>query len=139
MFGKRSRAAASLTMGLSAAAMLALTVHADPYSPYEPGAEGLTVYAPHQYVRQPTTGARVRLQTVSMTVPIDDLDLSTHVGAAIAKARIVQAAKEVCDEAQRIYPNGGEPPGGCYNIAVRDALRQAQDMAGYPIVAWGYR
>jgi UrcA family protein len=101
--------------------------------------EGVTVYVPYRYVRQPTTGARVRMNSVSLAVPLGDLDLSTPGGARVAKARIVEAAKDVCQRAEDVYPGSGEPPGGCYSMAVHDALRQAQDQAGYPIVAWGYR
>jgi UrcA family protein len=148
MFGKKLGARGRFTAGLalagaSLAALVALSARADPYSPYggttAGSVEGVTVYAPHRYTTQPTTGARVRMDQVSMTVPLGDLDLSTQGGAAIAKARIVRAAKDVCDAADDAYPRDGQPPGGCYAMAVRDAMRQAQDAAGYPIMAWGYR
>jgi UrcA family protein len=79
------------------------------------------------------------MDQVSMTVPLGDLDLSTQDGARIAKARIVQAAKDVCQEVDDAYPGDSEPRGGCYARALHEALAQAQDQAGYPIVAWGYR
>jgi UrcA family protein len=147
MFGKKLSPTARLSAGLAlAGATLALAVvaaRADPYTPYgEPAAssvEGVTVYAPYRYVRHPTTGAIVRMNTVSLAVSLSDLDLSRPGDARIAKARIVEAAKDVCQRAEDVYPGSGEPPGGCYSMAVHDALRQAQDQAGYPIVAWGYR
>ena len=147
MFGKKLSPTARLSAGLAlAGASLAIAVsaaRADPYAPYggdtARDVEGVTVYAPHRYVRQPTTGALVRMHEVSLTVPLGDLDLSTPRGARIAKARIVEAAKDVCQRVDDAYPGSSEPPGGCYSMAVRDALRQAQDQAGYPIVAWGYR
>ena len=145
MFRKTLGAGGRAAVGLAiAGASLALAATAAKAEPYYGGTtvddvEGVTVYAPDRYARQPTTGARVRMDRVSTTVPLGDLDLSNPYDARIAKARIVEAAKDVCDEAGDIYPNGGEPPGGCYATAVRDALAQAQDMAGYPIVAWGYR
>ena len=147
MFGNKlglRRAAAGLALaGASSLALVALSAHADPYSPYAAtptgSVEGVTVYAPYHYVRQPTTGALVRMNTVSVAVQLGDLDLSSRDGARVGKARIVEAAKEVCQRADDVYPGTSEPPGGCYETAVRDALRQAQEQAGYPIVAWGYR
>lgn len=146
MFGKKPAAAgrfvAAAALAGGALTLAALSAHADPYSPHEgatDSVEGVTVYAPHRYATQPTTGRTVRMDQVSMTVPLGDLDLSTHEGARIAKARIVRAAKDVCQEADDAYPGDSEPPGGCYTRALHDALAQAQDQAGYPIVAWGYR
>src|SRR5580693_5301996 len=147
MFGKKTRASGRFVAGLALAGasltLVALSARADPYAPYgvssDGAVEGVTVYAPDHYVRQPTTGRRVQMDQVSMTVPLGDLDLSTHVGARIAKARIVQAAKDVCQAVDDANPGDSEPPGGCYAMAVHQALRQAQDQAGYPIVAWGYR
>jgi UrcA family protein len=146
-FAAPARMAGALATASASLALVALPAHADPYSHIgqdttaasEEAVEGVTVYAPERYARQPTTGARVRMDRVSTTVQLGDLDLSNPYDARVAKARIVEAAKDVCDEADTVYPNDGQPPGGCYSIAVRDALRQAQDMAGYPIVAWGYR
>ena len=138
----------NLAVGLAVAgaslACATLAARAQPYSNYDDpnvtdDVSGVTVYAPYSYAHQPTTGARVRMDRVSMVVPIDDLDLSTSFGARVAKARISRAAKEVCDESERAYPGGSPPPGGCYSMAVRDALAQAQAEVGYPIVAWGYR
>jgi UrcA family protein len=139
-----TKLAAGFAVAGASLACATLNAQAQPNSYYdEPTVTddvgGVTVYAPYRYARQPTTGARVRMDTVSMVVPIDDLDLNTSVGARIAKARISEAAKEVCDETERAYPGGSPPPGGCYATAVRDALRDAQAQAGYPIVAWGYR
>jgi UrcA family protein len=75
-----------------------------------------------------------------MTVPLDDLDLATRRGAHIAKARIERAARDVCNAMDDNYPKDVEPKvGSCYSRAVRDGLAQAQEMAGYPILAWGYR
>jgi UrcA family protein len=146
MFGKNFGAAAGLTAAAAlAGASLGLVAHsarADPYSSHESATdsvEGVTVYAPRRYATQPTTGRMVQMDQVSMTVPLGDLDLSTHEGALIAKARIVQAAKDVCQEVDDAYPGDSEPRGGCYGRALHDALAQAQDQAGYPIVAWGYR
>jgi UrcA family protein len=146
MFGKKSGAAGRLAAVAALAGaslgLAALSAHADPYSPQEgatSSVEGVTIYAGHRYATQPTTGRRVRMDRVSMTVPLDDLDLSTHEGALIAKARISQAAKDVCQAVDDAYPGDSEPPGGCYARALHDGLAQAQDQAGYPIVAWGYR
>ena len=143
MTGARLR----MTAGVAAIAMAGLlsvgAAKAQTYGydnpEYVTTTEGVTVYAPRHYATQPTTGRTVRMDQVSMTVPLSDLDLSTHEGARIAKARIVQAAKDVCQEVDDAYPGDSEPRGGCYARAVHDALAQAQDQAGYPIVAWGYR
>jgi UrcA family protein len=136
---------ATLAVASASFAVAALPASADPYTyvgrdnTAADDDAGVTVYAPYDYARQPTTGAIVRMDQVSTTVPIDDLDLSNPYDARIAKARIVDAARYVCERADDAYPQDGQPPGGCEATAVRDALRQAQDQAGYPIVAWGYR
>jgi len=146
MFGKKYGAAARMTAAAALAGaslgLVALSAHADAYSSHESSTgsvEGVTVYAPRHFATQPTTGRTVRMDQVSMTVPLGDLDLSTQDGARIAKARIVQAAKDVCQEVDDAYPGDSEPRGGCYARALHEALAQAQDQAGYPIVAWGYR
>ena len=144
MFGNKLGASGRVVAGLALAgaslALTAISAQAQPYSRYGgTTADSITVYGADLYVTQPTTGARVRLDRVSMVVPLGDLDLSTRYGAHLAKARISQAARDVCDAAETAYPKGGDPPGGCYASAVRQGLRQAQDVAGYPIVAWGYR
>jgi UrcA family protein len=126
---------------LSAGLVLALPAMAQP-APYDDetaSVGGVTVYGPQRYARQPTTGAWVRMDSVSMRVPLADLDLSTRYGARLAKARIERAARDVCDRAQDAYPNDVEPERGCYATAVRDGLAQAENAVGYPIVAWGYR
>ena len=89
-------------------------------------------------MRQPTTGAIVQLDSVSLEVPLGDLDLSTPDGAYLAKLRIEAGAREACYQVEARYPNDGETPGGCYSNAVRQGVAQAQRIAGYPIVAWGY-
>ena len=148
MFGKNlgARWALSLAAAGAALGLVALAAHAQPYTypsaggpSYDRDEGGVTVYAPRRYARQPTTGAIVRLNSVSTVVQLGDLDLSTRYGARVAKARIVYAAREVCDRADRAFPGSSEIPGGCYANAVRDGLAQAQAVAGYPIVAWGYR
>jgi len=139
-----NKLATGLLVAGASLTLVALSARADPYRSYdEPGAtaevDGVTVYVPQRYARQPTTGRRVRMDTISMVVPLGDLDLSTRFGAHLAKARIDRAAREVCNEFDNAYTGDSDPPGGCYAIAVSDALRQAQEQAGYPIVAWGYR
>lgn len=143
MFGKKLGATGRIVAGLALAgaslALTAVSAHAQEFSRYGgTTTDSITVYGPHRYVTQPTTGARVRMDGVSTVVPLGDLDLSTPYGARIAKVRIVQAARDVCEEAEYVYPKDGDPPGGCYSNAVRQGMRAAQDMAGYPIVAWGY-
>ncbi|HVN01440.1 MAG TPA: UrcA family protein [Caulobacteraceae bacterium] len=137
------RAATGLALAGASLALTSVAANADPWAPYgqtvAPDVGGLTVYAPNRYVRQPTTGAIVRLDTVSTRVPVGDLDLSTRRGAFLAKARIEHAARRVCEEVQEAYPGGTDPEGGCYARAVREGLAQAQEIAGYPILAWGYR
>jgi UrcA family protein len=97
---------------------------------------GVTVFAPE--ATDPTTGARVRPDSVSVAVSLSDLDLTTTDGAREAKRRIEHAAKDVCDRVSTEYPNDVQMQNGCYGPAVRHALRQAELEAGYPIVAWGY-
>ena len=144
MFGNKLGASGRVVAGLALAgaslALTAISAQAQPYSRYGgTTTDSVTVYGVDRYVTQPTTGARVRMDRVSLVVPLGDLDLSTPYGAHIAKARISQAARDVCDAAETLYPKDGDAPGGCYANAVRQGLRQAQDVAGYPIVAWGYR
>jgi UrcA family protein len=143
MFFKTLTATLAVASASFAVAALPASAEPDTYVGQDDAAAyddaGVTVYAPHRYARQPTTGAIVRMDQVSTTVPIDDLDLSNPYDARVAKARIVEAARYVCERADDVYPQDGQPAGGCEAIAVRDALRQAQAQAGYPIVAWGYR
>jgi len=146
MIAKRTmaarRAGAGLALAGACACLFALPASAQP-GPYDrddaAGVGGVTVYGPHRYARQPTTGAWVRMDSISRVVELSDLDLSTHDGARIAKARIARAARAVCQDVQDAYPNDVDPETGCYATAVRDGLAQAQDIAGYPILAWGYR
>ena len=144
MFGKILGGAA-LTVAIAGASLVLTSAPAvaQPSTGYgdDAGASvgGVTVYAPHRYARQPTTGALVRMDSVSMAVPLGDLDLSTRWGAHVAKARIERAARDVCQEAEDVYPNDVPAPGSCYAQAVHEGLAQAQDAAGYPIVAWNDR
>ncbi len=136
----KARLSAGLALASASLAVVVSAARAEPYARYGGATVGdVTVYAPYRYTHQPTTGREVRMNQVSMVVPLGDLDLSTRGGARIAKARIVEAAREVCQRVDDLYEGSTEPPGGCYSMAVHDALRQAQDQAGYPIVAWGYR
>ena len=129
------RAALALSLAVAGLASTVSAVRADPFDT----AAGITVRAPHPYVRQPVTGAMVRLDQVSYVVSLSDLDLSTRRGAVLAKARIERAAKDVCQDVQDRYGTDEEVAGGCYVAAVRDALIQTERLSGYPIVAWGYR
>jgi UrcA family protein len=137
------RAGLSLIAAGAGLAVAVLPAKADRYDPYAPPgdwqARDVTIYAPPPYVRQPTTRAMVRLDSVSLAVPLGDLDLSTPLGAYVAKARIQAAAREACDQAEDRYPTDVSLPDGCYMRAVRQGLAQAQRIAGYPILAWGYR
>jgi len=128
--------AALVGVGLSAPAIAQISPSQDAYAG---SVGGVTVYAPHRWVRQPTTGRWVRADTLSVRVSLADLDLSTGFGAREAKRRISDAARDVCHEVEDAYPNDVQGPGNCYVEALREGLDQTQDMAGYPIVAWGYR
>ncbi|HEY1751349.1 MAG TPA: UrcA family protein [Caulobacteraceae bacterium] len=130
-------ALAALAAGFTFAAT---PLAAQPAADRDDGANvaGVAVYGPHRYVRQPTTGAQVRLDSVSQVVSLTDVDLSTRDGALEAKRRIDHAARDVCQQVQDIYPHDGDTERGCYTEAVRDALAQTEAAAGYPIVAWGY-
>jgi UrcA family protein len=127
--------AAGISVSIAAAPALA-----QPYAPHEvsTGVGGVTVYAWPRYERQPTTGAWVEPDSVSLVVPLGDLDLSTGWGAHQAVLRIEAAARDACDAAETLYPKDVESEHGCYVPAVRRALAQAQAIAGYPILAWGY-
>jgi UrcA family protein len=146
MFAKSSLTRSGLFTGAAAlAAGIAMSFAAAPASAQThasddtaSGVAGVTVYAGPRYQRQPTTGAWVEPDTVSLVVPIDDLDLSTRWGARQAVRRIEAAAREACDEVQTRYPQDVESEHGCYGPAVRNAIAQAQEIAGYPILAWGY-
>ncbi|HUZ12091.1 MAG TPA: UrcA family protein [Caulobacteraceae bacterium] len=136
------RTLAGVGAALAGLTLLAGTAQAQPYSPYDQGgiaaAPGVTVQAPRRYARQPTTGAWVRLDSVSRVVPLGDLDLATRYGAHAARYRIERAARRVCAETRRLYPFDVSTNRGCYQSAVQNGLAQAQDVAGYPILAWGY-
>lgn len=147
MFGKELGQKVGIATGIAVAAaglmFIAAPTQAQPapaaYDQQGGDVGGVTVYAPERYARQPTTGAMVRMDSVSRVVPLGDLDLSSRRDAYIAKVRIERAARAVCQAAEEAYPQDGEPAGGCYTRAVRQGMAQAEDIAGYPIVAWGYR
>jgi len=147
MFGKelgeRLRFATAIAVASAGLALAASSTQAQPgpsdQDQQSTGLGGVTVYAPDRYARQPTTGAMVRMDSVSLGVPLGDLDLSSQRDAWVAKLRIERAARAVCQEAEDAFPRDGDPPRSCYAMAVRQGMAQAQDIAGYPIVAWGYR
>ena len=93
----------------------------------------ITVYAPY------SRNAPYGVDRVSLAVDLSDLDLSTRDGAHEARARIERAAFAVCTRAEFVYSNDEEPAGGCRYQAERAAFREAQDAAGYPIMAWRQR
>jgi len=132
------RATVALSLAAAGLALAVSSVRAQPSDSYDTAA-GITVRAPHPYVRHPVTGAIVRLDQVSYVVSLSDLDLSTRRGALLAKSRIERAAKDVCQDVEDRYGQDEEIAGGCYATAVRDALMQTERLSGYPIVAWGYR
>lgn len=127
--------AAGVALSLSAAPTRAQTYASDDTAG---SVAGVTVYAGPRHVRQPTTGALVEPDTVSLVVRLDDLDLSTRWGAREAAHRIRSAAREACNEVEERYPKDAEGEHGCYGPAVRNAMADVQDQVGYPILAWGY-
>ena len=132
-------ASAALAMGLALAAGPG-PASAHPYAADDTaaGVGGVTVYAGPRYQRQPTTGALIETDTVSLRVSLADLDLSTRGGAREAARRIRAAAREACSEVEERYPKDVESEHGCYGPAVRNAMAEVQDQVGYPILAWGY-
>ncbi len=135
LFAGAAALAAGMALSLSAA-----PARAQPYASDEGAGSvaGVTVYAGPRYQRQPTTGARVESDTVSLSVSLADLDLSTRWGAREAAHRIRAAAREACTEVEERYPKDVEGEHGCYAPAVRNAMAEVQDQVGYPILAWGY-
>jgi UrcA family protein len=76
-------------------------------------------------------GAPIEYVSVSREVRYDDLDLRTHWGAHVLRARIVRGAQEACRELDRRYPETsypmteGSPP--CVRSAVEGAMDQADN------------
>ena len=92
-----------------------------------PWVEDLTVRAaPRSLGRSSTTGAPIRLVSVSRVVTYRDLDLATPWGARELESRIKQAARSACREIDVFHPIATSDSPPCYRAAVEDALAQAQ-------------
>jgi UrcA family protein len=90
--------------------------------------EEITVIAPHQVHRKvvgkTTIGAPIEEISLTHHVQVNDLDLSKPEDQAALKARIVEVAKEGCDELDQLFPFDKEQ--GQNRQCVKQAVSQAE-------------
>jgi UrcA family protein len=53
-----------------------------------------------------------------------DLNIATHSGAVELEKRIKESATAACEQLAKLYPEGTEPPNGCVQTAVKNAMTQ---------------
>ena len=74
-------------------------------SPYGNGpTESVIVVAPRLHADRPRLNGPLEKASLSMDVRYDDLNLLTHSGARMLRARVWQTANEVCDRLAEAYP-----------------------------------
>ena len=117
-------AAGALLAGSAALAQDDGRINDAAYSPE--ATEQVIVVAP--YVQEERSNAFGPLDKVSMSlrVPFDDLDLTTHDGAQALRDRVRDAARDVCTKLADEYPFK-EQPGAtkCYEGALKTAMVRA--------------
>jgi len=119
-----------MVLGLSAAASRAQDGGPPDAAPveYQNGPnEEVVITAPRYHVRRSAIGAPIEDVAMSREVRFDDLDLRTHRGARILKARIRETARALCDRMDVRYPIATEDSPPCYETAVKTALYEADD------------
>lgn len=113
---------------LLAAGALMLAATAASAQDYD-GPETVEVIAP-RIVHDNSALAPTSYTNLSTVVRYDDLDLRTRAGAGELRARIRDAAHDVCEELKYRYPHqlAGDPP--CYKTAVDKAMARADTAIG---------
>lgn len=69
-------------------------------------------------------GVPTELVTVAHRVSYADLNLATHSGAMALKRRVESAARQACEQLDKLYPNEEPELPRCIHRAVNQASRQ---------------
>ncbi len=124
-----SRPLAFIAAGTLALALAAPAARAQDYretSYYSNGAgEQIEVIAPRHHDERSVIGAPIRDVAISQAVRFDDLDLRTQEGAHILRARVRDAARDLCRRLDTRYPISTDDSPPCYSTALDDAMAQA--------------
>jgi len=126
---------ATAAAGACAAMLAASSASAQTYDRYDDNgyrdtSEGVIVTAPHRLHQRSTIGAPIDRFRVSEAVPIDDLNLRTRWGEHLLRARILMAARRVCDRLNdSVYPDFVTPPTTDSPPCVRTAISRAMYQA----------
>ncbi len=139
-----SRTLALLAAGAFGALLASSAASAQGYGPYDEGpnagsAESVVVIGPRYHPHwPPTLNPAAPLPTkLSEYVRYDDLDLTTRGGAHELRARVRDAASDICGRLADRYPYKLTPSPNCYRKAVEGGMNRASE-AIYEARYYGY-
>jgi UrcA family protein len=89
---------------------------------YASSTETIEVIAPRLRVERAPLNGPVNKISLSRHVRYDDLNLRTARGASELRARVRDAAQDVCGTLAQAYPVAEAPGTSCYKTALQDAL-----------------
>jgi UrcA family protein len=131
--------AALAAVGLAATGTAA---QAQPYDPYYPSdtTVGEIVVAP-RYLPRSAIGAPIREYYAQRVVSYSDLDLATPWGRDTLRMRVRAAARDACDELDRLHPVNDLnhitiDDGNCISRATHNAMRQAEYDTGFRLASY---
>ncbi len=124
-------AAGALALALSAGSAFAQDDRPYDNSPrYDNDTETVEVYA-YRHPPRTSRGGEIIHASYSAPVRADDLDLTTHRGARIFRARVMSKAHQLCETLDAHYPVSANDDSGpvyessCYRNAVDRGLQDA--------------
>ena len=137
--------AASVLGLLLASVPAAAQNYDDPYSYQNSPNEEVIVVAPDYYGHRPypsnQLGRPPEQTSLSLPVSYNDLDLTTREGAHELRARVRDAAHDICSELASRYPIRMANSAPCYEKAVESGMNRAESAiheARYDRVDYAY-
>jgi UrcA family protein len=120
-------AASSFALMLAGVSPAAAQQNCGTYGGYDPKipTENVIVSAPHMTIDHGRLNGPIGRVSVSVRVSYADLDLCTQSGDDALKARIREAARDVCGKIDEQYPVSIMSDRPCFRGAVADAVQQA--------------
>lgn len=118
-------AAGAFGLALSASPVAAQDYGYDDQSYSNGPSEQIEVIAPRYRAEQRPVNAPPGKLSLSVAVHFGDLDLRTREGAHELRARVRDAARDVCDQLRDAYPVKQQPGTNCYKDAVDNAMARA--------------
>jgi len=117
----------AILAGAIGAILATSAAHAQDYdrdraTAYTASAETVEVYGPRLRVQRAPLNGPVDRISLSRVVRYDDLNLRTARGASELRARVRDAAQDVCGTLAQAYPVAEAPGTSCYKTALQDAL-----------------